>query len=448
MPLALQWPPYSIYVKDEHGQDKLWGISGALMGNLTESMGLRIVSKIPADNQWGYRMANGSWAGMLGDLSRNESDIAVGPFVLTASTAATFPNGFSYLVETFNFLCGIEHPFTTEIFTKISAFDIQMWILMFLYMLLLAYISLHLLSVNDANRRALGYTERFNEWNDMFFLYFSGLMQRATTHSKACKKSAPFRGLLWLWLVCSFFVMNFFTANMSASLMVKTEAPRIRTVEDVLRAPDKRVLLFADSGFTDLFMYSELESYRDLYSQIRRTGGEIHPLQVFSEENMRQVLKQNSVILQEKLTLDDQVGRQCRRLVGQGFFYFSEQSLSTLPISWYARADLDPVIRDELYTRLMWYADTGLLVKLRQEISPLGEECLLRMSDKSNLQHRTLLLDDLQPLFLLVLLLLQFATVVFLAELLIAAVRKRRQGPSRHRLFVDGRRVLQERHAR
>ncbi|KAH6936482.1 hypothetical protein HPB50_018003 [Hyalomma asiaticum] len=388
------WPPYSIYVKDEQGHDRLWGISGALLGNLTESMGMRIVSKIPADNQWGYRMQNGSWAGMLGDLSRN------------------------------------------------------MWILMFLYMLLLAYLSLHLLSVAGTNQRDLGYLERFNRWNDMFFLYFSGLMQRATTHSKSCNKSVPFCGLLWLWLVCCFFVMNFFTANMSASLMVKTEAPRIRTVEDVLRTPNKRVLLFGDSGFTDLLMYSDLESYRALYSQITRTGGEIHPSYLFIEKNMREVLKQNSVILQEKLTLDDQVGRYCRRLVGQGYFYFSEQSLSTLPISWYARADLDPVIRDELYTRLMWYVDSGLLVKLRQETSPLGEECLLRMSDKSDLQHRTLLLDDLQPLFMLALLLLQFSTIVFLAELIIAAVYKRRQGPPRHYLFVDGRRLLQGRQSR
>ncbi|XP_049268102.1 glutamate receptor ionotropic, kainate 4-like [Rhipicephalus sanguineus] len=248
------WPPYSIYVKDEEGQDRLWGISGALLGNLTESMGLRIVSKIPIDNQWGYRMQNGSWAGMLGDLSRNESEIAAGPFVLTASTAATFPNSFCYLVETFNFLCGIEHPFTTQIFTKISAFDIQMWILMFLYMLLLAYLSLHLLSVNETDRHDLGHLERFNAWNDMFFLYFSGLMQRAATHADSGKKSVPFRCLFWLWLVCCFFVMNFFTANMSASLMVKTEAPRIRTVEDVLRTPNKRVLLFGDSGFTDLLM--------------------------------------------------------------------------------------------------------------------------------------------------------------------------------------------------
>ncbi|KAL3234074.1 hypothetical protein MRX96_022822 [Rhipicephalus microplus] len=118
-------PPYVIYVKDEHGQDRVWGISGALMGNMTKSMGLRYVVKTPTDNQWGYRMPNGSWTGMLGDLHRNESELAVGPFVITTGTASYFPNGYIYMMDTFNFMCGIEHPFTTEIFTRISEFDIQ-----------------------------------------------------------------------------------------------------------------------------------------------------------------------------------------------------------------------------------------------------------------------------------------------------------------------------------
>ncbi|KAH7952785.1 hypothetical protein HPB49_001074 [Dermacentor silvarum] len=372
------WAPYVIYVKDEYGQDRVWGISGALMGNMTQSMGLRYVVKTPADNQWGYRMPNGSWAGMLGDLHRN------------------------------------------------------MWALMIVYMTLLAFVSLRLLSANEQRRSTAGFLERFDKWNDMFFLYFSGLMQRATSHREGDKKSVPFHGLLWLWLVCSFFVMNFFTANMSASLMVKTEAPRIRTVADVLRTPDKRILLFADSGFTDLLMYSELESYRAVYSQILRTGGEVRPVDVFLEGNMRRVLKQDVVILQERLTLDDQVGRQCSSLVGNGFFYFSDESLATLLVGWYARADFDPVLRDEFHVRLKWFVESGLLQRFRQEISPIGEECMLRMSDKADLQHRALLFDDLKPLFLLLLLLLKAAAVVFVIELLVATANRRRTGLRRH----------------
>ncbi|XP_077520129.1 glutamate receptor U1-like [Amblyomma americanum] len=415
--LAPQWAPYVIYVKDENGQDRLWGISGALMGNMTESMGLKYVTKMPADNQWGYRMLNGSWAGMLGDLYRNESELAVGPFVVTAGTAAHFTNGYIYMIDSFSFMCGIEHPFTTEVFTKVSAFDIQMWVLLFVYMILLTFVSLRLLSVGDRRRAPAGRLERFNKWNDMFFLYFSGLMQRASSHRDPGRKSAPFHGLLWLWLVCGFFVMNFFTANMSASLMVKTEAPRIRTVKDVLRTPDKRILLFADSGFTDLLMYSELESYRAVYSQIMRTGGEELPANVFLESNMLRVLKQELVILQERLTLDDQVGRQCSRLAGRGYFYFSEESLASLMIGWYSRQDFDSVLKKEFHVRLKWFVESGLLERFRQEISPKGEDCLLRMSDKSDLQHRTLLLEDLKPLFFLWLMLLQLATVAFVVEL-------------------------------
>lgn len=49
----------------------------------------------------------------------------MGPFVITSGTASHFPNGYIYMIDTFNFMSGIEHPFATEIFTRISAFDIQ-----------------------------------------------------------------------------------------------------------------------------------------------------------------------------------------------------------------------------------------------------------------------------------------------------------------------------------
>ncbi|XP_077559549.1 glutamate receptor ionotropic, delta-2-like [Haemaphysalis longicornis] len=418
------WSPYVVYVKDERGLDRLWGVSGSLMGNITESMGLRYAAKVPQDMQWGYRTLNGSWTGMLGDIHRNESEVAVGPFVITAMTAAFFPPGYIYTFDTFQFLAGIEQPFATEIFTKISAFDIQMWLLMFVYLVLLTSISLRLLSVGGVRHRKLGCLEKLNRWNDMFFLYFSGLMQRASSH-RTHANNVAFRVLLCMWLVCAFFVMNFFTANMSASMMVKTEAPRIRTAADVLRTPNKRILLFADSGFTDLLMHSELESYRAVYGQIMRTGGEVFREDVFKERNMRRLLKEDAVILQEGLTLRDQVGHQCRNLAGHGVFYLSEESLATLFISWYTRPDFDPVLSHEFHVRSMWSVETGLLENYLREISPEGEDCFLRMSDKSDLEHRTLLFEDLRPLFLLALLLLQLATIVFVVELLIGALTQR-----------------------
>ncbi|XP_037505024.1 uncharacterized protein LOC119381120 [Rhipicephalus sanguineus] len=159
-----------------------------------------------------------------------------------------------------------------------------------------------------------------------------------------------------------------------------------------------------------------------------RTGGEVRPADVFLEKNMHRVLKQDAVILQERLSLDDQVGRQCPSFVGHGFFYFSEESLATLMIGWYARADFDPVLRDEFDTRLKWFVESGLLQRFRQEVSPIGEECMLRMSDKADMQNRTLMFEDLRPLFLLSLLLLQAAAVVFVIELLVATVNRRRAG--------------------
>ncbi|XP_077560490.1 uncharacterized protein LOC144175272 [Haemaphysalis longicornis] len=369
---------------------------------------------------------------MLGDLHRNESEFAVGPFVITAMTSATFPPGYIYHYDPFQFLAGIEQPFATEIFTKVSTFDIQMWLLMFVYLVLLTSISLRLLSVGSVRPQKLGCLEKLNRWNDMFFLYFSGLIQRASSH-RTHANNVAFRVLLCMWLVCAFFVMNFFTANMSASMMVKTEAPRIRTVADVLRTPNKRILLFADSGFTDLLMYSEVQSYRAVYGQILRTGGEVIPKEVFTERNMHRLLKQDAVILQEGHSLLYQVSQKCRSLAGHGVFYLSEELLASLILSWYTRPDFDPVLRHEIDVRAMWSVEHGLLESYVREVLSGGEDCFLRMSDKSDMEHRTLVFEDLRPMFLLALLLLQLATIVFIAEILIGTLT---QMPRRHRRYL------------
>lgn len=72
--------------------------------------------------------------------------------------------------------------------------------------------------------------------------------------------------------------------------------------------------------------------------------------------------------------------------------------------------------------RAMWSVETGLQESYVREVLSGGEDCFLRMSDKSEMEHRTLVIGDLWPMFLLALLLLQLATIVFIVELIIGAL--------------------------
>ncbi|KAL1434765.1 hypothetical protein MTO96_001663 [Rhipicephalus appendiculatus] len=340
---------------------------------------------------WGYRIPNGTWTGMLGDLQRNESELAVGPFLITTVIDEEFTFGSVFLVDNLRFLAGLKQPFFSAVFTRVSPFDIELWVLVGLTLLLLSYLSVKLVR-SPRMQHAKGFLRTYG---DIFFVYFAATMQK------------PFSP------------MNFFTASMRADLLVKVEAPRVRTTADVLRNPDTRILLFGTAGFTELFLYTDEDSYSAVYDQVRRTGGELHPSEIYTDKNFRDVLARKAVMLQEeKGTMEDQIRRNCPAYMGRGFFYFSEESLGLLVMSWVTRKDFDAVIHREMKYRVRWLVDTGMVQLFMRDVSPGPTACWLQERHKSDMDGRMLEFEDLESVFVLYALLLQFALAAFILECL------------------------------
>ncbi|XP_077557907.1 uncharacterized protein LOC144173299 [Haemaphysalis longicornis] len=291
---------------------------------------------------------------------------------------------------------------------------------MSVFLVLLTYVSAKLLRPprGKRSRRSLG------GYKDTFFVYLAAIAQKHTPVPHGTVRPA-FHGLLWLWLVSCFFAMNFFTASLLADMLIKVEEPRIRTVADVLKNPDKRILLFGAAGFTELVLYVDLPAYRAVYQQVLRTGGELHPSEMYTEDNLQDVLNKKTVIMQEeKGTLEDQVRRNCHKYRGKGFFYFSEESLGQLVMAWVARKDIDPIIHREMNNRLRWLLDTGMVDLFMRDVSPGPDECWLRLRDKSDMDRRQLHFEDLRAMFMLYVALLLTAVVAFVLECLVAAWAK------------------------
>ncbi|XP_049268104.1 glutamate receptor-like [Rhipicephalus sanguineus] len=363
---------------------------------------------------WGYRVPNGTWTGMLGDLQRNESELAVGPFLITTVIDEEFTFGSVFLVDNLRFLAGLKQPFFSAVFTRVSPFDIELWVLVGLTLLLLSYLSVKLVR-SPRIQHAKGFLRTYG---DIFFIYFAATMQKHSP-TEHVGGGAVFRALHCLWLVGSFFAMNFFTASMRADLLVKVEAPRVRTTDDVLRNPDTRILLFGTAGFTELFLYTNEDSYSAVYDQVRRTGGELHPSEIYTDKNFRDVLARKAVMLQEeKGTMEDQIRRNCPAYMGRGFFYFSEESLGLLVMSWVTRKDFDAIIHREMKYRVRWLVDTGMVQLFMRDVSPGPTACWLQERHKSDMDGRMLEFEDLESVFVLYALLLQLALAAFILECL------------------------------
>ncbi|KAH8040766.1 hypothetical protein HPB51_012936 [Rhipicephalus microplus] len=121
---------------------------------------------------------------------------------------------------------------------------------------------------------------------------------------------------------------------------------------------------------------------------------------------------------EEKGTMEDQIRRNCPAYMGRGFFYFSEESLGLLVMSWVARKDFDAIIHREMKYRVRWLVDTGMVQLFMRDVSPGPTACWLQERHKSDMDGRMLQFDDLESIFVLYTLLLQLAVAAFIIECL------------------------------
>lgn len=59
--------------RDDFGKKTLSGLTGHMLHFVVNSMGLKYQVTFPNDQQWGTLLPNGSWTGMIGDLTRDVS---------------------------------------------------------------------------------------------------------------------------------------------------------------------------------------------------------------------------------------------------------------------------------------------------------------------------------------------------------------------------------------
>lgn len=57
--------------RDDFGKKTLSGLTGHMLHFVVNSMGMKYEVTFPNDHEWGSPLPNGSWTGMIGDLTRN-----------------------------------------------------------------------------------------------------------------------------------------------------------------------------------------------------------------------------------------------------------------------------------------------------------------------------------------------------------------------------------------
>ncbi|XP_045130698.1 glutamate receptor ionotropic, delta-1-like [Portunus trituberculatus] len=74
------WRPYVIVAPGGEGCQKVSGPVGAILAVIAQTLNFTCKVVSPPDAVWGSQLPNGSWTGMIGQVVRQEVDLALGPF--------------------------------------------------------------------------------------------------------------------------------------------------------------------------------------------------------------------------------------------------------------------------------------------------------------------------------------------------------------------------------
>ncbi|KAH7956721.1 hypothetical protein HPB52_012202 [Rhipicephalus sanguineus] len=271
----------STVVTQPDGTPKFAGMSGFMLDLLTESMGFKYVINLPPDYSWGARDVHGKWAGQFGMVVRNESDLLVGPVAPTADRASALEPMPQFYYSQAVHCGGLTNPYVTNVFGYVNSFDVDVWLGLFVAMLLVSFVEALISAKFQWSRLVVAYYFAFLSLFSIFLMEASPRVTRGSAK----------RWLYGTWWLAVFVMAAGFTGHMKASLTMKDPSPRLETLQDIMRNKEVVPVIILGSTFEERFRHSVDIYQRQVWAKARRMGSIIPAREVFSKATFDDVLQ-------------------------------------------------------------------------------------------------------------------------------------------------------------
>ncbi|KAG0426686.1 hypothetical protein HPB47_026216 [Ixodes persulcatus] len=343
-PLSLQWYPYVFTVNQPDGTFRLKGITGSMIDYILASMGIKYQLVDPADHKWGNLEPDGSWTGMIGQINRNEADLALGPFVLTEREAMVANPSPPYTDEDMIILSGVAKEHKSNVYGYISAFDLHVWMVLLCFLGFVATVAVvaeYLLSdpAMSVRQRRQRLTRIF--WTFVASVFLESSTFNFTSHSQ--------RLLFGFWFLMIVVLMNTFVSYMESALMLKEETDRVETIEQLAHHPEIQPMVFEAAGFLQVIREAEGQAFQKVLRMMEEYDHEeeVHGEELFTPPYLSMVLKRKAVILMERISLLARVSQHCYdvELKGKGLFHLGRKRILQIKMVFYVRKTMDPVLQ-------------------------------------------------------------------------------------------------------
>ncbi|KAJ4443734.1 hypothetical protein ANN_05512 [Periplaneta americana] len=245
-------PPFIIEIKNssKDGDQLIYenGIGVQLIEVLAKrvNMSVRYRKPPPPNEMWGYPLENGSWTGVRGEVLSKKSDTTIAGtwdashIVRELESSATFfMDGFKWYVP-----CARPYPLWLSI---IRAFRYEVWITIFVSLLLVSIFTLYLLKIRSIILCQNVECNSYNTYASCLLNMWAHILGASSASAPNC---IPVRGFFLFWLWYCWFINAVYQTFLVGYFADPGLLHQISSEEELINSD---VELGIISAFTDLF---------------------------------------------------------------------------------------------------------------------------------------------------------------------------------------------------
>ncbi|XP_022706751.1 glutamate receptor ionotropic, kainate 2-like [Varroa jacobsoni] len=426
-------PPHGYYFNvnwDENGRflKNGTGIMYHVFSVFVTYMRLNYSIQIPHEHTTGtYVSSTGQWTGSLSSLQVKEVDVAIGPFIPTEERIKDFQITTPFIWDASRIAAGQSFTVSVNMFGYVRIFTWQTWALICcsaIFMALLSTSFEKMLRPYFADHPTLFRRKVNKTFGNLFgrylFNYCANIVMMGTDE-KWLPGTYSLRILLTVWLIAILIILQVFNAKIRATLLIKTEPPRVENAATVIA---RQLVPFMWRGSAYPFIF---RSSKDPYlMEIERLSvllkSQYFDSELFLPPRLIDVLAGRAVIIADTVTLTSGIIQNCMDVPPAqrtGFYYIGREPCSHHYLGLMMQQDIHPRLRKAINYKIRQMLDSGLVYMWRERSLQSLDTCSRRDESQDN-NARPLDLQDVQGLFYMLILLLSFDLLLLLAELAVS----------------------------
>ncbi|XP_036139677.1 ionotropic receptor 25a isoform X3 [Monomorium pharaonis] len=241
-------------LRNEEGKEIWEGYCIDFVQKLSEEMQFDYDLIIPEDREFGKKLSNGEWTGLIGDLAKGETDIAIAALTMTSEREEVIDFVAPYFEQT-GILIVMRKPVRkTSLFKFMTVLRLEVW-LSIVGALTLTAIMIWILDKYSPysarnNKRLYSYPCREFTLKESFWFALTSFTPQGGGEAPKALSSRTLVAAYWLFVVL---MLATFTANLAAFLTVERMQSPVQSLEQLARQSRINYTVLANSSAHQYF---------------------------------------------------------------------------------------------------------------------------------------------------------------------------------------------------